>query len=109
MARESRIVIVDDSYNRPGDGPHMPFRLTYDGPLYARQHNPVREQSDKRKEHKHDLRKRFYQQLKRLWEITPFLRAPIKTLSVPRESVCHENGLLSAFGHAASAVGSRAT
>jgi hypothetical protein len=73
MARESRIVIVDDPYNHPGDGPHMQFRLTYDGPLYATQHDPVRGQPDKRKEHKHDLRRCFHQQLRKLWEITPFL------------------------------------
>lgn len=79
MARDNRIVIADDPYNRPEDGPHMQFRLTYEGPLYATQHDPVRGQPDKRKEHKRVLRKRFHPQLKRLWEITPFLNTAGKS------------------------------
>src|SRR5512133_3818407 len=56
IAPEKRIVVMDDPYNRPEDGPHMEFRLTYEGPRYSTQHDPVRGEPDKRREHKHDLR-----------------------------------------------------
>jgi hypothetical protein len=51
----------------------MEFRLTYEGPLYSIQRDPISGQPDKRRDHKHDIRKTFHYQLKRLWECTPFL------------------------------------
>jgi len=51
----------------------MEFRLTYQGSLFATQGDPQPNQRDKRADHKHDIRKEFHQQLKRLWEVTPFL------------------------------------
>lgn len=73
IAPEKRVVIMDDLYNRPEDEPHMEFRLTYEGPLYSTQHDPVRGQPDKRRDHKHYIRLKFHHQLKRLWQVTPFL------------------------------------
>ena len=65
---------MQDVYNDPGDGAHMEFRLTYEGPLYSTQKDPVG-QPHKRAEHKHDIRLVFHRQLKHLWEIVPFLKA----------------------------------
>jgi hypothetical protein len=52
----------------------MEFRLTYRGPLRSSQRDPERGQKDPRAEHKHDIRREFNSQLRRLWEITPFLK-----------------------------------
>lgn len=51
----------------------MEFRLTYEGPLFSTQRDPVGQQRDPRADHKHNLRKVFHDQLKRLWETTPAL------------------------------------
>jgi hypothetical protein len=51
----------------------MEFRLTYDGPLFSTQRDPEHLQRDKNADHKHDLRRRFHKQLKRLWKVTPYL------------------------------------
>jgi hypothetical protein len=69
-----RVVLIDDLYNPLEDGPHMEFRLTYNGPLYSTQGDPPPNQQDKRAGHKHVLRKTFHKQLRRLWEITPYLK-----------------------------------
>lgn len=45
----------------------MEFRLTYEGLLLGAS------RSNTRAEHKHEIRKRFHPQLKRLWEISPQL------------------------------------
>jgi hypothetical protein len=54
---------------------NVEFRLTYAGPLYATQREPAPLQADNRAGHKHQIRKSFHPQLKRLWEITPFLKS----------------------------------
>jgi hypothetical protein len=46
----------------------MQFRLTYEGPLYGSSRT-----NHGRADHKHEIRKVFHKQLKRLWEITPML------------------------------------
>jgi hypothetical protein len=71
---DKRVVLTQDRYNQPEDGPHMEFRLVYEGELYSTQKDPVRGQPDKRREHKHEIRKKFHYQLERLWELTPFLK-----------------------------------
>jgi hypothetical protein len=73
--RASKITLFDDPHNQPGDQ-EMEFRLTYDGPLFSTQNEPCGSQKDSKADHKHTLRKRFHTQLKRLWEITPFLHNP---------------------------------
>jgi hypothetical protein len=52
----------------------LEFRLTYEGELLANQKDAVRGRSDPKAEHKRDLRRHFHHQLKRLWQINPFLR-----------------------------------
>lgn len=57
----------------------MEFRLTYDGKLLSTRGPVTQDQAlagkrETRWEHKHDIRQRFHQQLKRLWEIHPALR-----------------------------------
>ncbi len=74
MCSANKVVLMQDPYNDPEDGDHMEFRLTYKGPLYSTQNDPVNRQPEKKAEHKHDIRKTFSYQLKRLWEITPFLK-----------------------------------
>lgn len=68
-------MLLDDPYNEPEGGSFTEFRLTYDGPLRATQRDPVGGQPSAHLENKHDIRRVFHQQLKRLWEITPFLKS----------------------------------
>jgi hypothetical protein len=51
----------------------MEFRLTYNGLLLATQGDTPLQQHDRSAEHKHHIRKYFHGQLKRLWQVTPFL------------------------------------
>jgi hypothetical protein len=68
-----RVVLTEDPDHQPEE-PWMEFRLTYQGPLRSSQRDPVGSQADPRANHKHDIRRTFHHQLKRLWEITPFLK-----------------------------------
>jgi len=52
----------------------MDFRLTFEGPL----NGPTGGNS--RVAHKHDIRKKFHRQLKRLWEVNPFLNSKWTTV-----------------------------
>ena len=67
MYNQKRVVITEDPYNQPDKETAMEFRLTYRGPLLSAQARNTQA------EHKHALRRAFHFQLKRLWEITPFL------------------------------------
>jgi hypothetical protein len=49
----------------------MEFRLTYTGPLYATQRDPVPGQAPRHTQNRHDLRVAFHHQLKALWQIAP--------------------------------------
>ena len=51
----------------------MEFRLTYQGPLRSSQRDPAGQQNEPRADHKHNIRKTFHQQLKRLWAETESL------------------------------------
>ena len=75
LAHDRKRVLIEDPYHQPEDGDSMEFRLTYEGPLYATQRDPIRTQPDPRTGHKHDIRRVFNLQLRRLWEITPFLKS----------------------------------
>jgi hypothetical protein len=66
------IVFFDDPYNDPDKGAVLEFRLTYQGLLMSASNNSPNAA------HKHDIRKCFHPQLKRLWEIVPHLNAPHK-------------------------------
>lgn len=54
--------------------PAMRFRLTYEGPLLSSKPPQCPGDRDRRIEHKHDIRRRFHQQLKALWEGNRSLR-----------------------------------
>lgn len=74
MRPEKRVILSDDPFNRIEDGPQMQFRLTLEERLLTSQPGNVSAwNGDKRRDHKHLLRQRFHHQLKRLWEVTPFL------------------------------------
>ena len=53
----------------------MEFRLTYKGLLYATQGYQKSGQKHPKADNMHDVRKAFHQQLRRLWDITPFLKS----------------------------------
>jgi hypothetical protein len=55
----------------------MEFRLTYEGKLASIQGDPVCQQKIKpsQRENKYAMRRAFHAQLRRLWEVTPFLNA----------------------------------
>lgn len=59
-------VIMDDPY-WDAESDSMEFRLTYEGLLLGAS------RSDTRAKHKHEIRKAFHPQLKRLWHVTPQL------------------------------------
>lgn len=63
----SSVVLFDHPYNDPDEGTRLEFRLTYEGHLLGAS------KTHTRASHKHDIRKVFHPQLKRLWEITPHL------------------------------------
>ena len=77
----------------------MEFRLTYEGLLFATQKDPVSGQADARAEHKRDIRRKFHVQLKRLWEINPYLKHgyPVefdwKSSSNPKAAVSYHTTL----------------
>jgi hypothetical protein len=72
--KSGRRVLIDDPYNDPDKGAVLEFRLTYQGLLMSTSNNTPQAA------HKHDIRKSFHPQLKRLWEIVPHLNAPQKVI-----------------------------
>jgi hypothetical protein len=88
----STTVLKSDPYFDPEDGDGVEFRLTYQGLLLATQKDPLWAQPDRRADHKRDIRRVFHLQLKRLWEINPYLKHgyPVKfDWSSPRSGVTH--------------------
>lgn len=69
MSGEVRI-LRDDPFVKWGDG-QLRFRLTYQGLLLSEANNGGLLRA--RASHKHSIRKHFHHQLKRLWDITPYL------------------------------------
>jgi hypothetical protein len=63
VSQPSRIILRDDPYHDPSEDT-MQFRLTYEGPLLSNGHS----------RHKHEIRKHFHIQLKKLWEVTNSLK-----------------------------------
>lgn len=70
MSATRKVIYADDLRVEP-KVKLMEFRLTYEGPLYSTGNDS---KLSKKAEHKHDLRMTFHPQIKRLWEITPFLK-----------------------------------
>jgi hypothetical protein len=46
----------------------MEFKLTYEGPLFATQRDPIPSQPPKHTQNRHDIRRDFHIQLRRLWD-----------------------------------------
>ena len=74
MRTEKRVILSDDPHNRVEDD-LMQFRLTYEGQIFSSQPSDQRnaQRRDRRRDHKHAIRKRLHYQLRRLWEVVPFL------------------------------------
>lgn len=72
-----RAIYLDGTDLERGCEALMRFRLTYDGPLKATQQTNAagdpRLFTDKRAEHKHEIRQNFHRQLKELWTRNKFL------------------------------------
>lgn len=83
----------------PNLGDAVQFRLTYEGELLSTQKDPVGGQADARAEHKRDMRRQFHLQLKRLWEVNPYLKHgyPVrfdwKSNSNPKEAISYHASL----------------
>jgi hypothetical protein len=75
----SKVIILNDPWHRP-EGSDMQFRLTYEGQLLGASRN------DTRAKHKHEIRKAFHPQLKRLWSfgwLSQWQYWPEETIKVP--------------------------
>jgi hypothetical protein len=68
-------VLMDDPYNDPDKGTLLEFRLTYEGVLLGAS------KTDTRAHHKHEIRKSFHPQLRRLWDVVPYLNYPRKAIA----------------------------
>lgn len=71
----TRRELIAESWDYPEAVP-LEFRLTYEGPLYATQRDPVGNQPMPipKRDHKRAIRRVFHRQLRRLWETVPFLK-----------------------------------
>lgn len=74
MGYPERIVFLKSLADDTSLGDYMRFRLTYEGPLQARQKDPPEQRPDKMAPHIHGIRQQFHGQLKRLWETHRFLK-----------------------------------
>jgi hypothetical protein len=89
------VVLKSDPYFDPESGAGVEFRLTYEGLLMATQKDAISGQHDARAEHKRGLRRVFHLQLKRLWEVNPYLKYgyPVtfdwNTKNVPNTGATH--------------------
>src|SRR5258708_29902329 len=65
IGRPERATLARDPDHDQSDGSSVEFRLTYEGTLLGASRN------DTRAKHKHDIRKKFHKQLRRLFELHP--------------------------------------
>jgi hypothetical protein len=72
QAPDRRLVVLRDDLMWEGEEAPMEFRLTYEGLLLA-SNVGQRNNRTARKVYKHEVRRQFHGQLKRLFEINPFL------------------------------------
>jgi len=97
--RASPVKFVDDPYHSP-EGDILEFKLTYEGKLFGAN------SKDPKVKHKHDIRRAFHPQLKRLWKLTPqlsepfdFVQFPLIMASAPSgPSIPYEEQLAKRFG-----------
>lgn len=59
--------------DEPAGEPLVKFRLFYQGPLYASKGDPFGDQVDRKRAHKHEIRRAFHRQLKYFWQVHPWL------------------------------------
>jgi hypothetical protein len=85
MASARSIVLLSGPDPDPEyDEGTMRFRLYYEGPLRPTQRDPINDQKDPLAPHKHDIRRAFHDQMKRLWTVNRFLREHKLSRSSPR-------------------------
>lgn len=103
---KKRVIFDGGPESRIEDAPFMEFRLTYAGPLYATQRDPIPGKPPKHTENRHHIRKTFHSQLKRLWSQRPGLGGPERGSSFmvggrsPNERVIHDrDGLAKRHSH----------
>lgn len=82
MAGKGALIFKSDPNLDPDRGT-MRLRLTYDGPIFSYSKSD-RGMDEKRAKHKQELRKRFHPQLKRWWEVNPFLRTTDALVPTPK-------------------------
>jgi hypothetical protein len=74
LPARNKIVYLSDAESDDDCGDAtLRFRLVYSGKLLSTQGGERCGRPERRPEHKHDIRKYFHKQLKRLWEIDRFL------------------------------------
>lgn len=83
-ARPNRVVLKDDPYHQDSED-MVEFRLTYEGQLLGSS------RTDTRAQHKHEIRRVFHSQLKRLWQVSPYLQGltdpPIELLEINLQGI----------------------
>jgi hypothetical protein len=84
-SRKKNFVVRDDPYINPNED-SLEFKLTYDGLLLGSQ------SSSPRAPHKHDIRRQFHPQMKRLWEINPHLLEHREPMSLNRMRISYSDG-----------------
>ncbi len=92
MCAESQVKIIANDRYHPIPEDAMEFRLVYDGELLGASRDNTRSQ------HKHEVRKVFHRQLKRLWQVSRQLRE-WATSNERREIVSVREYLASRFPH----------
>jgi len=68
VSARDRIVFLSGAALEPLGEEELRFRLTYQGPLYAKQNDARDGQPVKKAAHVHDIRRVFHEQLKVLWQ-----------------------------------------
>jgi len=84
------VVLKSDPYIDPDDGPGMDFHLTYEGKLLGSS------SANPRAKHKHELRRVFHRQLRRYWDVHPYLREATFGLS-PSNTALHRKPMRDAL------------
>jgi hypothetical protein len=74
MSRPERIVYLSPLDVGAASEEDLRFRLTYEGPLQARQGDARQGQHDKMAPHIHSIRREFNHQLRRLWDTNRYLK-----------------------------------
>jgi hypothetical protein len=68
LIRSKKIILCSDPDYDPDAEGTMDFHLTYEGPLLGSS------SANSRARHKHEIRRKFRQQLQRYWQIHPYLQ-----------------------------------